>query len=74
LLQWPYHSGDNQLWKIQEVQGSPDIVKLVNVNTLNSMDSGKIISVPSDSTAPGVQLQLWRDSNTDLQKWRMIRL
>lgn len=73
LIQWDYHSGNNQLWKIQIVdENSPDIVQLVNVLTLTNWQPGKIVSVPTGDTSAGVQLQLWSNMNSDLQKWRMI--
>ncbi|CAF1146750.1 unnamed protein product [Didymodactylos carnosus] len=76
LLQWSYHSGNNQLWKIQIVDDSSSdvVVQLINIFTLTNSDVGKMISVPADDTSPGVQLHLWHDLNSDLQKWRMIRL
>jgi len=75
LLQWGYHSGNNQLWKIQVVnEAAPDIVQLINVHTLTNSDVGKMVSVPQNDTAAGVPLYLWRDLNSDLQKWRMIPL
>jgi hypothetical protein len=33
-----------------------------------------MISVPAGDTSPGVQLHLWRNLNSDLQKWKMIRV
>ncbi|CAF1027534.1 unnamed protein product [Adineta steineri] len=75
LIQWPYHSGNNQLWKIQVVdENTPDIVQLINVHTLTNSDAGKMISVPANDVSAGVQLHLWRDLNSNLQKWKMIRL
>ncbi|UJR15576.1 hypothetical protein I4U23_002514 [Adineta vaga] len=75
LIQWPYHSGNNQLWKLQIVdENTPDIVQLINVHTIGNSDAPKMISVPADNILPGAQLHLWRDVNSDLQKWRMISL
>jgi hypothetical protein len=74
LLQWGYHSGDNQLWKIQEVPGKPDVVQLINVFALSNSIVGQYVSVPASSVAAGTQLQLWRNLNSDLQNWKMIRL
>ncbi|CAF0810248.1 unnamed protein product [Adineta ricciae] len=75
LIQYPYHSGNNQLWKLQIVDESkPDIVQLINVHTIGNSDAPKMVSVPATDTAPGARLHLWRDMNSDLQKWQMIRL
>lgn len=74
LLQWPYHNGPNQLWKIQEVTGTTNLVQLINVNTLIESDLEKYVSVPAVNTQAGVQLELWQDFNSNLQKWRMIRV
>ena len=75
LIQYPYHSGNNQLWKLQIVdENKPDIVQLINVYTIGNADTPKLVSVPENDTSAGVQLHLWRDLNSDLQKWQMIRL
>lgn len=75
LIQWDYHSGNNQLWKIQVVdENTPDIVQLINVHTIGNSDAPKMISVPDSDTSAGVQLHLWRETNSNLQKWRMIPL
>ncbi|CAF5180966.1 unnamed protein product, partial [Rotaria magnacalcarata] len=75
LIQWPYHTGGNQLWRVQPVLGSsPDVVQLINMFTVTNSNVGKLVSVPTDDTSAGVQLQLWTDQNSDLQKWKMIRV
>ncbi|CAF3584548.1 unnamed protein product [Rotaria socialis] len=75
LIQWPYHAGGNQLWRVQPVLGSsPDVVQLINMFTITNSNAGKLVSVPTNDISAGVQLQLWTDQNSDLQKWKMIRV
>jgi hypothetical protein len=73
-VQWHYISGDNQLWKIEVVPDTTDIVRLINVHSLSSSGAGKLVTVPANRTGVGAELQLWSDTNSDLQKWQMIRL
>ncbi|CAF1038769.1 unnamed protein product [Adineta steineri] len=74
LIQAVYHAGDNQLWKINEVDGSPGVVQLISVHSLNQPGPGKLVSVPASSTDAGIQLHLWEEVNNADQKWKMIRL
>ncbi|MNJ73801.1 Extracellular exo-alpha-L-arabinofuranosidase precursor [compost metagenome] len=36
------------------------------------MHSGKVLDVPSSSTASGVQLQQWTDNGTSAQRWMLV--
>ncbi|CAF0861075.1 unnamed protein product [Rotaria sordida] len=74
LIQAAYHAGDNQLWKINEVDGAPGVVQLISVHSLNQPGPAKLVSVPASSTAAGIQLHLWEEVNNADQKWKMIRL
>lgn len=64
LIQWSYHSGTNQQWRIVPIGNGYN--KLVNRN------SGKVLDVPRFSTMPALQLQQWTDNGGTNQQWQII--
>jgi hypothetical protein len=74
LIQYDYHSGNNQLWKIDDVWGEPGVVQLVSVHALGATGGVKYVSIPDSATQAGVPLHLWRDVGNNDGNWKMIRL
>ena len=60
VLIWPSHTGLNQRWIATTTAGA---------TRLTCLNSGKVLEVPTSSTAPGTQLGQWSHNGTNTQQW-----
>jgi hypothetical protein len=61
---WDYHGGDNQQWRLEEVE--PGYFYIASVRT------GKAITVKGGSSEPGSPLVQWERNGGDNQKWKIL--
>lgn len=66
VYQWSCHFGDNQQWHVESAGGS--FVKLVN------KQSGRALELSgNESTANGVNVQVWTYDGSGDQRWQLVR-
>lgn len=63
IIQWPWHGGTNQQWRV--VPNDDDSYRLVNVR------SDKLLDSP-DGSGQGTQLDQRGDTDSDNQWWRLV--
>ncbi len=64
VLQWPWHGGYDQNWKIE--QNSSGYYTITNVN------SGLLLSIKEDSDKRGVRIVQQKDSGSYRHKWKIV--
>lgn len=67
IIQYPYHGGKNQLWRIIKKDNDPWIIKIQSVN------SDKFIDVPEQSTKNEVAIMQWPGNDTCAQEFRLMK-
>jgi hypothetical protein len=64
VLQWPWHGGDNQRWRVVD-NGD-------GTYRLESEHSGQVLDVAGASTAEGADILQWPWHGGDNQRWRVV--
>ncbi|UHA73524.1 RICIN domain-containing protein [Paenibacillus sp. 481] len=65
VVQWEYHGGDHQKWKLEK--------QADGYYTFKALHSGKALEVYGASTAGGANVQQYEGNGGDHQKWKVVK-